>query len=488
MIHINFLYHHIHLSQMTRPQKKRKSSVNEVGRHVVTWSSMFTVLTCIQCMLTSTTLMFILASQQLLEASRLSDIATEREPVKYQRKKWSLEQKRFSDTLFYRLFRMYRACFLQLCLDIEAEVGTKEFKSEQYLQHLDTTAIMDRTSSAYHARKHTSGDTISGEWKVALTLRMMAGATYLDMYLWSNVSTFHICKIFNHVTKNWINAALSIDIYDDVMGNENKLHEIINAFSKTSDGILTGCIGALDGWLVPILCPKLSEVNNPGKYFARKGFYALNVQVICDKEKRVTWRSIGQIGSIHDSRAFNITSLAAYLKRNVQKFIEAGVYFVGDSAYALRPYLLTPYDNAGPGSKDDVFNYFLSRNRIYVECVFGEVNRRFGIFWRPLEGSLERHVSTIDAALKLHNYIVEYRLAHKPNYELVDETLQLEIPRRTFNLHNPGEMEGMMVEEALLQNARGRKTNEDNALREEGVTIRDDLRDSLWDAGLRRPQ
>ena len=366
---------------MTRPQKKRKTNVNDVGRHVVTWSSMFTVLTCIQCMLTSTTLMFILASNQLLEASRLSDIATEREPVKYERKKWSFEQKRFSDTLFYRLFRMHRECFLQLCLDIEAEVGTKEFKSEQYLQHLDTTAIRDRTSSSYHARKHTTGDTISGEWKVALTLRMMAGATYLDMYLWSNVSTFHICKTFNHVTKNWINAALSIDIYDDVMGNENKLHEIINAFSKTSDGILTGCIGALDGWLVPILCPKLSEVNNPGKYFARKGFYALNVQVICDKEKRVTWRSIGQIGSIHDSRAFNITSLAAYLKRNVQKFIEAGVYFVGDSAYALRPYLLTPYDNAGPGSKDDVFNYFLSRNRIYVEFVFGEVNRRFGIFW-----------------------------------------------------------------------------------------------------------
>ena len=48
-------------------------------------------------------------------------------------------------------------------------------------------------------------------------------------------------------------------------------------------------------------------------------------------------------------------------------------------------------------------------------------------------------------------------------------------------------MNGMVMEEELLQNARGRKTNEDRLLREEGTKIRDSIRDSLWDAGLRRP-
>ena len=30
-------------------------------------------------------------------------------------------------------------------------------------------------------------------------------------------------------------------------------------------------------------------------------------------------------------------------------------------------------------------------------------------FWRPLVGSLKGHQDTIDAALRLHNYIVDYR-------------------------------------------------------------------------------
>ncbi len=252
-------------------------------------------------------------------------------------------------------------------------------------------------------------------------------------------------------------------------------------------------MGALDGWLVCILCPSLREVNNPGKYFTRKGFYALNVQVLCDKHKRILWRSIGQIGSIHDSRAFNISKLATYLKKNAERFIQSKLFFVGDSAYALRPFLLTPYDNTAPGSKEDTFNYFLSRNRIYIECVFGEINRRFGIFWKPLEGTLERHLQTIDTALKLHNFIVNYRISSLSNnnesdaHECSSQELLLDIEQRTFARDNPGKINGMVMEEELLQNARGRRTNEDRRLREEGSKIRDTIRDSLWNAGLRRP-
>ena len=289
------------------------------------------------------------------------------------------------------------------------------------------------------------------------------------------------------MTKNWVNTTLRIDVYEDLFDNEDKIKETTHDFAITSDGVMNGCIGAIDGWLVCILCPTLSEVNNPGKYFTRKGFYALNVQVICDKHKRILWRSIGQIGSIHDSRAFNITKLATHLKKNVESFIKSQLYFVGDSAYALRPFLLTPYDNATPGSKEDAFNYSLSRNRIYIECVFGEINKRFGIFWKPLEGGLERHVNTIDAALKLHNYIVEYRLAHSDITSSTNEDEQLSMDRRTFCINNPGEINGMVVEEVLLQNALGRRSNEDRQLREDATKIRDDIRDSLWNKGLRRP-
>ena len=60
------------------------------------------------------------------------------------------------------------------------------------------------------------------------------------------------------------------------------LHE---EFGIKTNYIINGCIGALDGWLVKIKSPKFSEVLNPGKYFSRKGFFALNVQAIVDKKK-----------------------------------------------------------------------------------------------------------------------------------------------------------------------------------------------------------
>ena len=114
-------------------------------------------------------------------------------------------------------------------------------------------------------------------------------------------------------------------------------------------------------------------------------------------------------------------------------------------------------------------------------------SKRFGIFWKPLEGGLERHVNTIDAALKLHNYIVEYRLAHSDITSSTNEDEQLSMDRHTFCINNPGEINGMVIEEVLLQNALGRRSNEDRQLREDATKIRDDIRDSLWNKGLRRP-
>ena len=177
-----------------------------------------------------------------------------------------------------------------------------------------------------------------------------------------------------------------------------------------TEGVMCDVIGALDGWLVRIRSPTFLEVHNPGKYFSRKGFYALNVQVIVDKKKRVIWRYIGEKGSSHDSPVFKESMLGCHLMEIASDLMEKGLYLVSDSAYAIRSYLLVPYENAQPGSKQYSFNYFLSRNRIYVECAFREIDRRWGIFWSPLTGALlDNHQYVIDSALCLHNFIVDYR-------------------------------------------------------------------------------
>ena len=137
--------------------------------------------------------------------------------------------------------------------------------------------------------------------------------------------------------------------------------------------------------------------------------YAINVQVIVDKKKCVLWRYIGSMGSSHDCPTFHESKLGKYLQEHAEELCDLGLFLVGDSAYALRNYLLIPYDNTVANLKEDNFNFFLSSCRLYVECCFGEVDRRWGILWRPLMGKLKNHKETIDACLRLHNFIVEYR-------------------------------------------------------------------------------
>ena len=51
-------------------------------------------------------------------------------------------------------------------------------------------------------------------------------------------------------------------------------------FSEKTDRVISRIIGSLDGWMVRIKCLALKEVDNTGKYYSCKGFYALIVQII----------------------------------------------------------------------------------------------------------------------------------------------------------------------------------------------------------------
>jgi hypothetical protein len=332
----------------------------------------------------------------------------------------------------------------------------------------------------YKAHCATSGNYIPGEVKLGITLRLLAGASYLDMFLWFNVCPDHARKISREVMEKWVcnDNVICINYFDQVLKDNGNREKISRLFSSRSDGVLDGCIGALDGWLVKIFCPTNEEVENPGKYFSRKGFYALNVQVIVDMKKRVLWRFIGEKGSAHDSPVFNESKLGKFMYEHAAFFLASGWYLVGDSAYALRPYLMTPHDNARPGSMEDNYNFFQSSTRIYVECTFGEIDRRWGIFWRPLQGSLDNHRYTIDSALRLHNFIIDWREAELERREPRDEhgvrrqatdgiesNRELDVASRTFMIRNPFAMIGTYSEGLEEDRARGRPTNEEKEIR-----------------------
>lgn len=417
-----------------------------------------------------------------------------------QRKSWAAFEANLTDRQFRRYFRMPRECFRELCNKIEENVGEAQFKSEAYLRNLkQSTDIRDKKKiSIMKCHDKSTGGFISGEVKLALTLRILAGGSYLDLALLFDTSSSHAYAIFHDVIQKWIcdNKLVKISGIDYV-NDEERLNEVATVFARRSNGLLAGCIGAIDGWLVKIIRPSLKDnVKYPGTFFSRKGFFALNVVAIVDRNKKVVYRVIQSRGAEHDSTAFKHTKLYKWLEENAEKLKDAGFYFIGDSAYSLKSFLLTPYDNVCHGSDEDNYNFFHSASRICVECAFGEIDLRWGILWRRLSFSLAHNIKVVDATMRLHNFIVDYRLAHQVRSGMDELEISLftddcrrflatEMNVGSFGVAG-GENEVRRDSEGNISRG-GRPRRHDVELTNMGRRIRDALRDKIKSGGHVRP-
>jgi hypothetical protein len=127
-----------------------------------------------------------------------------------QRKSWE-EFSALTDCQFCRYFRMTRECFDLLCTRIQDNVGEGTFKSEAYLREQgdDTLAPPDSVSMCQLRRLAKATfiqycGLISGEVKLTITLRMLAGGSYLDLSLIFGTGTSYPYEIFCKVICHWI--------------------------------------------------------------------------------------------------------------------------------------------------------------------------------------------------------------------------------------------------------------------------------------------
>jgi hypothetical protein len=126
-----------------------------------------------------------------------------------------------------------------------------------------------------------------------------------------------------------------------------------------------------------------------------------------------------------------------------------------------------------------------------VECAFGEIDRRWGIFWKPLQGALVNHKYVIDSALRLHNFIIDYRNENGFQNRKNDtvEMLELNAASHDYLLENPFETMGAFSDEDLrAYKKRGRHSLKEKRLRQQGKLTRDNIRDNLARKGLSRPK
>jgi hypothetical protein len=102
-------------------------------------------------------------------------------------------------------------------------------------------------------------------------------------------------------------------------------------------------------------------------------------------------------------------------------------YIVGDDAYCAAEQVVVPYPGNHPFRDPyDNFNFFQSSTRMSIECAFGMLVRRFGVFWRKMEGSLAEINKRIMACMILHNIMVEEQ--HSQDDTIENEVLTVTTP------------------------------------------------------------
>jgi hypothetical protein len=187
---------------------------------------------------------------------------------------------------FRLYFQMSKELFQLLCNIIEDIIGREKFKSEEFLVELKNSDNINHRR-VINANECTSSGFVCREVKLATALRILGGGLALDMALLFDMTFANAYKIFHKVIHNWLSHELFCPIDGiEYCTNDEKMASIALQFCEHSSGIINGCIGALDRWVVKLQKPQKSDgVNNPQSFYSWKGYYAVNVQAIVDCSK-----------------------------------------------------------------------------------------------------------------------------------------------------------------------------------------------------------
>lgn len=156
-------------------------------------------------------------------------------------------------------------------------------------------------------------------------------------------------------------------------------------------------LGAVDGTFIPIKAPHDDE----HLYVTRKGFHEINVQGICDASNVFLNLVVRWPGSTHDAFVLSNSQISdCFESGRIQD-----CWLLGDSAYPLRPWLLTPLPEPR-NVAERRYNTAHKRTRSVIERTYGIWKMRFrclhksGGYLTLLPG---RCVRVIMATAILHN-------------------------------------------------------------------------------------
>lgn len=204
-------------------------------------------------------------------------------------------------------------------------------------------------------------------------------------------------------------------------------------FQTIGRGYFLDAVGIIDGTLIRIVAPPANHPIHPGPpYYCRKNFYAINVQVICDHNKKILNLNARYPGSVHDSAVWMMSGVRRLLYRRYME--NEADFLIGDSGYPLEPWLIVPFVNPIKHSPEALFNTALSSVRIFIEHTIGLLKNRF----RCIHGHRALHYNPRRVAKIIYSCAVLHNMCRTFNVPMPQDDMPLQnLPfRRPINQPN----------------------------------------------------
>lgn len=242
--------------------------------------------------------------------------------------------------------------------------------------------------------------------RLAVLLRMWAGASYLDtimLFGLSSSTVYDVCHATSGtILEHFTLPGLPFEDKDD-------LDQPSRGFSDLGVRVnpLMGCVGALEGIAIKIRKPKGEYI--PRNYYCRKAYYAVHFQALVDARYHFLCLSSVVCGSTHDSLAYSTLSFGHQMST---RGLPIGYWIAGDAAYVCTESILVRFSvvqlqHSELGVWSDSYNFYEISLRVHVEQSFGVSVSRFGVLWRPLAFDLNRSSHIVYLCALLHNYIID---------------------------------------------------------------------------------
>ncbi|KAJ8914147.1 hypothetical protein NQ315_016225 [Exocentrus adspersus] len=263
---------------------------------------------------------------------------------------------------------------------------------------------------------------LSIERKVLTTLRFYASGSYqadIGNHLNHAVSQASVSRCIQQVT----DAFNTPNIFNDNIHLPRNVDELVRVRNKFYEKYnFPGVAGCVDFTHVAISPPVMNDNMYPEVvYVNRKGYHSINVQLICDADLKIM--NIARFpGSTNDCFIWNNSNAFEYI-RNVHRGGHTSFYFLGDSGYALRPWMMTPILDAVPGSPEDRFNNRHRTTRATIERCNDVLKLRFRCLLkhRTLHYEPEKSSKIINACSVLHNICIDRNVPQVDDDEILGE-------------------------------------------------------------------